>query len=194
MLRLNSSCQACVLCYGNEKAPAPGEHWGLMTVSACLKGTLMLPPRKVQEILIEDGMAISVPENINLVARKKRKDAPQLFCKLLNEGVERTIRCYKKYPHVSALFVLLVSKMNEHNIVHLSINEIAQSLEIEYQVASRCMSVLCNNDMVSRTGQRSVWMINPHVATKCNEAEGFDLQMDWHDLCDSIAKKKQQNS
>lgn len=150
----------------------------------------MSPPRKAQEIVLEAGMTLQVPVGMKLIARKKYNGPPEKYVKFLIAVEPHNDACFRKHPQLLYLFLQLAKKMNAQNIVRITLHEIAEMTEISYTSASYNMGLMCNTGAISRTGQKSVWMINPYIVIACSEEESYDLRMKWHDLWNALAKKK----
>lgn len=151
----------------------------------------MALPKNEQGIKqLNDGDSCRTPSGDLMRVYKRRNSPPQLYFKILDEGYQTLHRAWNVSPTSVQLFHKLAKRMNKNNILRISLEEIAKIDEITYHQASVKMSTLCDVGLISRTGTRSMWMINPIVATKCSEDECVELRIKWFELLEAIAERK----
>ena len=151
----------------------------------------MALPKNEQDIKqLNDGDSCRLPSGDLVKIYKRRNGPPQQYFKVLNDGATSLKRALKAEPSCMLLFIELARRMNKNNILRISLEEIVKLENVTYNNACIKMSALCDVELISRTGTRSMWMINPIVVVKCSEDETTELQIKWFELLETIAERK----
>lgn len=158
---------------------------GLLEQRLTTKYEYMQPPKKSQT-----GYSRRCKEGDTVIVRPPRTGPPQLYRKVLVDGTPILIAaCTQKGVDI-ALFLRLMLKMNKHNIVHLSLHDLAEQEQVSYRYASEKMGALCNAQLLCRTGKHSVWMVNPNVCVQCSEEQFHELVLEWNAFIAAIQERK----
>jgi hypothetical protein len=140
------------------------------------------------KIPIEDGAVIEGADG-RYKYFKNRNAPPERYTKLLISGATSRQRAFKGNSSV-LLFFLLLDNMSERNIVYMPTPEAAAILGVSPAHISEQITRLVKAQILQRTGKRSVLMINPHIACKCNDEQLYELSYEYMLLEESVNRHK----
>ncbi len=139
-------------------------------------------------LTLKDGESIKI-EGGRLKYFKDRNESPEKYTKLLISGATSRQRAFKGNSSV-LLFFLLLDNMSERNIVYMPTPEAATILGVSPAYVSEQITRLVKAQILQRTGKRSVLMINPHIACKCNDEKLYELSYEYMLLEESKEGKR----
>lgn len=135
--------------------------------------------RNTQNNVQSSALGSSAP-GLNRSVTLRGSDKPTI--KFLPTSLQLMQACFSKHANLFMHLYHLACMMRDDNKLITSISDLAHVRKMKYGATSVAMRKLCNHQLIARTGEQFVWMINPYVVYKCSDVDLQVVQAEWKEF------------
>lgn len=152
------------------------------TRSTSFNATALGHPSKYSTEMLQrnaqnNASSLSNAPGLNRSVTLRGSDKPTI--KFLPTSLQLMQACFSKHANLFMHLYHLACMMRDDNKLITSISDLAYVCNMKYGATSVAMRKLCNHQLIARTGEQFVWMINPYVVYKCSDVDLQVVQAEW---------------